>query len=76
MSTSSAHYTHSALVTLSLLARRDRYKAFVERVMDGDSSDSLILQVGENIKYTCCAESLLTIEVWFGHRTIFRLKLK
>ena len=74
MSTSSAQYTHSALVTLSLLVRRDRYKAFVERVMDGDSSDSLILQV--RIFNRHVAESLLTIEVWFGHRTIFRLKLK
>ena len=42
--------------------------------MDGDSSDSLILQV--EILDTHVAESLLTIEVWFGHRTIFRLKLK
>ena len=61
-------------MTLSLIGRRDRYKAFVERVMDGDSSDSLILQVA--ILDTHVAESLLTIEVWFGHLTIFRLKLK
>ena len=73
MRAGSGHHTRT-MMTLSLLGRRDRYKAFVERVMDGDSSDSLILQVA--ILDTHVAESLLTIEVWFGHRTIFRLKLK
>ena len=56
------------MMTYSLIGRRDRYKAFVERVMDGDSSDSLILQVA--ILDTHVAKSLLTIEVWFDHRTI------